>query len=611
MQNNLTHILKNMNITDINDMGLLDKLLVKKNRQELGNVAGLSVNDKNVLLDLISNHDITLDKLFQLVLKNSNLATAKKISKYYINPIVSEWVVRQAGITAKDIILDGNVVVNSYISQILNRNADIITNLNGFQVSSDIIKLLDSQLPNFNLKNTDLLFSLNINNEINKYDLIFYDIPQSIHNITHASCCENVRKLKIRGTSNEALTLQMISLLLKPTGRAFITLPDSFLYRDTAQIVTTRKYLMEHFNIKSIYRIDTALQPVKDTKTSILYLEGGGPTTCLTFYDLKSVGDSVQPEEVLQVPASVISLNGATMNYSLLKDLSWKRKDELQAVQTDERVETFFNIVENPTEMLVLPALCLIAYKNGVVKMNGAIGDLTDIHMVITLKDTIHPVFLSVLEYILKNKISMISTGKHQSLNCEKINQFVLPYIDPKKYDTIMENINLIQEQVGLQEKLSDNFTKLKSGLIDLMTGASPLTPLSTSCKIIEGEVLPALPASPASISVLYNTQEAGNVYFHSEPVKQVVKSNWYLACTDETKWDVKFIYYYLWFKRSTLNEIATLKSQNHISRSNLLEFGIPNIPLASQTEIQTMCTAYDAAQKQVLYPNIFDVLFN
>lgn len=86
-------------------------------------------------------------------------------------------------------------------------------------------------------------------------DVIICDIPTNIKNLTYAECCEDIKKLKMRGTKSEPLIIQLITTLLETNGTAIVLVSNNFLYRETIQHNMTRKYLVNNFNVTNIINV--------------------------------------------------------------------------------------------------------------------------------------------------------------------------------------------------------------------------------------------------------------------------------------------------------------------------------------------------------------------
>ena len=136
------------------------------------------------------------------------------------------------------------------------------------------------------------------------YDLILANMPFGLKGIKHAECCERVKNLKIRGTKSEPLFLQLMMVSLNRGGRCAVVVPDGMLVNGSTCHDVTRKYLLDHFELKRVIKMkgkffmNTGIQP------SILFFENTGkPTSVVEFWDvIKGANDDIEETMMLSVP---------------------------------------------------------------------------------------------------------------------------------------------------------------------------------------------------------------------------------------------------------------------------------------------------------------------
>ena len=132
------------------------------------------------------------------------------------------------------------------------------------------------------------------------YDVILANMPFGLKGIVHASCCERVKDLKIRGTKSEPLFLQLMMLSLKRGGRCAVVVPDGMLVNTSTLHNGTRKYLLDNFNLKRVIKMkgqffmNTAIQP------TILFFENTGKATeSVEFWDVVADAKGAITESML------------------------------------------------------------------------------------------------------------------------------------------------------------------------------------------------------------------------------------------------------------------------------------------------------------------------
>jgi type I restriction enzyme M protein len=153
------------------------------------------------------------------------------------------------------------------------------------------------------------------------YDVILANMPFGLKGIVHASCCERVKNLKIRGTKSEPLFLQLMMISLKRGGRCAVVVPDGMITNDKKLHNETRKYLLDNFELKKIIKMNgkffmnTTIQPV------ILYFENTGhPTTTVDFYEVNlNLKGEYQENKILSVERNKFD-SSASFDYRKYKE---------------------------------------------------------------------------------------------------------------------------------------------------------------------------------------------------------------------------------------------------------------------------------------------------
>jgi restriction endonuclease S subunit len=150
----------------------------------------------------------------------------------------------------------------------------------------------DTLYNDFKLKNGDIL---------EKVDVILANEPMGIKNIIHASCCERIKELKIRGTKAEPLFLQLFMQSLNEGGRCAVIVPDGVLFNDSNLHNDTRKYLVENCNLKKVIGLNDDFFLNTGVKTSILFFVKDGKTTEVEFSELKLNKNELVENSIIKV----------------------------------------------------------------------------------------------------------------------------------------------------------------------------------------------------------------------------------------------------------------------------------------------------------------------
>jgi type I restriction enzyme M protein len=138
--------------------------------------------------------------------------------------------------------------------------------------------------------------------KLEKAKIILANEPMGLKNITHASCCERIKNLAIRGTKAEPLFLQLFMEALDDGGRCAVIIPDGVLFNDSNLHKETRKYLIENFNLQKVISLDDNFFLNTGVKTSILFFKkDGNKTSEVSFLKIKLNENCVNEEEVITV----------------------------------------------------------------------------------------------------------------------------------------------------------------------------------------------------------------------------------------------------------------------------------------------------------------------
>lgn len=144
-------------------------------------------------------------------------------------------------------------------------------------------------------------------------DVIIANMPFGVKGLTHAGCCERVKALKINGTKSEPLFLQLMMVSLNTGGRCAVVVPDGMLVNTSTCHNGTRKYLLDHFELKRVIKMkgqffmNTGIQP------SILFFEKTGkPTEAVEFWEVvKSEKGEITETMTVSVPRTKIDASSS------------------------------------------------------------------------------------------------------------------------------------------------------------------------------------------------------------------------------------------------------------------------------------------------------------
>ena len=173
-------------------------------------------------------------------------------------------------------------------------------------INSSVCKAKMNLYVNTNMVCENLVLRNSLTNDLQNtsFDIILANMPFGLKGLKHADCCERVKGLKIRGTKSEPLFLQLMMVSLAPGGRCAVVVPDGMLVNTSSLHDETRKYLLDHFELKRVIKMkgqffmNTSIQP------SILFFENTGkPTTAVEFWEvLRNEKGEITESMVVSVP---------------------------------------------------------------------------------------------------------------------------------------------------------------------------------------------------------------------------------------------------------------------------------------------------------------------
>ena len=99
------------------------------------------------------------------------------------------------------------------------------------------------------------------------FKIILANMPFGVKGLKFADCCKRVKELKCDGTKSEPLFLNLMMASLDDGGRCAVVIPEGVLVNNSKQHNSTRKYLLENFDLKRVIRMkgqffsNTGIQP--------------------------------------------------------------------------------------------------------------------------------------------------------------------------------------------------------------------------------------------------------------------------------------------------------------------------------------------------------------
>ncbi len=615
------------NIETTNDLALRFNNIIEKIHDKFS-IFNFKLKDGDYLLKIVKmykdfdNIDLLncIDDLFTYAINTENLVIIKDYIKYYSNPVLIDWIVEHSQIKSSDIIFDGNTKINSFINRIVvsdkfNPKQHYGLEQNNIIRDLTIVFLMikeeslskNKHVTQFdkNIINTDVLHTdLTFPNNINTFDKIFFDFPNGIHNITHASCCKRIKNLKLRGTKSEPLLLQLVMMSLNKNGQAFVIVPDSLLYSDSVQPIETRKYLLENYNVKEIIQLDESVyfnsritrdlkSYVNTCKNSLLIFENKGKTENVVFSKLTQVNDNISNDKILDVNINLINNNLYSLFYKQYQNDTIKIIDD---TIVNKPFSEIFEVYSDPDQIKLSnkKIICLEKYNKNEnsVKLVDNKNISKDYELYIICKDSELYINDFVTLYLIneiKSKPDKFIKGKLGQFDLDKINKYQIPIFDKNKQNTICNYLNLTNKMIESNNEKISLYQELNNCIVNS---------LSLNKTIIVSDVLDIFNYDEVKkesldnvFGVIKNGLAAGTVY-QVKSLEDLSNNSYYFTLKPDKikQYNFKYIYNYIKENQNIIEETARLTSQPCVTKSTILAFKIPNISINKQNNLVLQC---------------------
>ncbi len=130
------------------------------------------------------------------------------------------------------------------------------------------------------------------------FKVILANMPFGVKGLIYKDCCARVKALGINGTKSEPLFLNLMMASLDLGGRCAVVVPDGVLVNNSNQHNGTRKYLLDHFELKRVIKMKGQFFSNTDIQPSILFFENtGNPTRQVEFWDVEQNADGTLNEQ--------------------------------------------------------------------------------------------------------------------------------------------------------------------------------------------------------------------------------------------------------------------------------------------------------------------------
>lgn len=556
----------------------------------------------------ITDYNNIINDIFEIYLTNENLLDIKDYIKFYNNKLLSDWILKLSNNTNN--IFDGNIKINSFLDNFNTNNIGIQTN----DYIYDIILI-----QNFIKNNNNNILNINIlsdpsqlNNKL--FNTLYFDFPTDVHNIIYKQCCNQIKNLRIRGTNSSCLLLQLISLYLNPNGEAILIIPEQILYNNSKQVISTREYIYNNFNIKKIIHIEQSiyynnikrdLKSITNTiKNCIFYFTNTGKTTMI------NVSKIILEEE------NIIEKNLFNIN-KINEEYSFYYKDYLNLPKNNNLItdyiksEDMFDFAEKQPQNNNQLMLILNKNYNSGLDINISKIDINqnynNCYFIKEKNIETNFYYTYYLENMIKKNPENFIKRKNNQFDLSKIQNCEIPILSLNKQNTICSYIKTTQQLILNNQTNINMYNSLKISMIENIPDSNMIL-LDEIIDLIYEENDEKL------ICINRNSLLAGHVSLYIGDLN----TNSYYLKPKNNNFLLEYIYYYLKFKETMIKDMSKLTQQYNLIKSNLLNIKIPNISLKLQNEIINNCQEFDnninllTLNNQVIKnKNIFEIINN
>jgi type I restriction-modification system DNA methylase subunit len=324
---------------------------------------------------------------------------------------------------------------------------------------------------------------------IDKVDIILANEPFGLKNIIHTNCCKRIKDLKIEGTKAEPLFLQLMMQSLNVGGRCAVIIPDGVLFNDAKLYKLTRKYLCDKLRLAKVISLEDGLFLNTGVKSSILFFVNDGETKEVEFCKIKISSGEIVEELIIKVNIEEIKDN----DYSLfvnkynkveeekLNGIEYKKLGDICEFLPKSKRQASFGKDSGKypffTSSLTTKYCDEADYKNehiiigdgGVANINiGSNFSCSDHNYI--LKSTQENILNKYIYYYLYSNLHIIESGfkgtTMKNVSKSYIQDLQIPIPPLSSQEQIVEALDLIYNTIEGNNKLIQNYEKIKKGII-------------------------------------------------------------------------------------------------------------------------------------------------
>lgn len=597
--------------------------------------------------------------IYELHLKSGTSNAMRDLGQYYTNRQVIEYMIKlcdpkmnKKGIV--ETILDPSMGTGGFLTMSIKylndkykkidweQNKD---NIIGFDIDDNVrnMALLNILLETGELCNESLVKNDTLYNDLKfadgkilqKAKIILANEPMGLKNIIHASCCDRIKNLKIRGTKAEPLFLQLFMEALDDNGRCAVIVPDGVLYNDSTLHNETRKYLIDNFNLKKIIALSDDFFLNTGVKTSILFFtKTGKKTEEVEFSEIKLKNNEIDETSIITVNYDNIIKNKYSLfvnKYNILaidkiEGIKYKKLNEILIKQSGKSLSKnnmkhgdipvisggvdfggYHNEYNYDDELLFVARVGTAGY---ISKFTGKcyVTDLVGAYKI--LDETI---LFNYVYYYLKHTESQIKDNYVMKTGAPSINlgnflnNYEIPIPSLTIQKLIVKKLDVLNNCVEQSKLMVDDYRKIIKYYIDCQTLCEKNDKIKNICVIMcsgirltENMRIVGIYPYYGSNGIICNVNEykytgdyiltaesgtIGSVHFTNGnffPAKDL----WILDVKEHNK---KYVYYFLKYNGNIIS-YKTGIGIPHLSKKNLEDIPIKIPSKEKQNEIVKYC---------------------
>ena len=496
---------------------------------------------ENLDINKLENKYDIIGTIYEYHLKSGTSNSMRDLGQYYTNRQVINFMINLCEPTINksgeiETIIDPTMGTGGFLTMSVKYLNDKYKNINwtlnknriyGFDIDENVknMAILNMLLESGELcektfiKNDTLYNDFKMPNDdvLEKVDIILANEPMGIKNIIHASCCDRIKELKIRGTKAEPLFLQLFMQSLNDGGRCAVIIPDGVLFNDSNLHSDTRKHLVDNFNLKKVISLNDDFFLNTGVKTSILFFVKDGKTSNVEFSEIKLNKNELIETSIIKVDYKKI----VELDYSLfvnkynVKEV--KKIEGIKYVKLGDICE-FDKIQKHDTsygkekglykfhtggittdlycDNFDTPELHIIQNRtNGSGKCNLIIDKNFSCAKQTMIYTTNNEITTKFIYYYLKNNIKILENGymgsNHKNISKDYVQKIEIPVPSIEVQQKIVEQLDVIYSNIKTCKEQIEESKKIMKYYIESMTYWEEEHKLGELCDIKGGKRIP------------------------------------------------------------------------------------------------------------------------